>query len=230
MTDISQDNLEIFIDKIKNDLGRRKKYIASLNDTIKKSDNTIDKIIFMKITVPELYAQYEGFFKFIFSETINYIKDLGIENNKINNKYIIFPLLTSLTSEITNQKTKAERILTVFEDAFNNNKSFLHISDLEKYILNLDSTRHTMNILDIDSSKLPMKGLNLLYERRCQIAHGNIPESNPFYFSPDLDITDYIINKTYEYWEAHYKCVIYALDTMTELFINYISRKGYIST
>lgn len=229
MTSNFENSLEYYLDTVEEESSIRKKQLAYLKDMLGRINDNNYKVTFMKITVPELYAQYEGFFKFIFLQTIEYIKELEIANNELNKKYIIFPLLTHLTTEITNQKTKAEKMITIFDDAFNNNKGFLHISNLKEYVLNLDSTKHTMNILGIDSYKIPMKELDLLYKRRCEIAHGNISESNPFYISPDLDITDYIVDETYKYWEQHYECVIYAIDTMSELFIDYISSEGYIS-
>lgn len=229
MTSNFDNSLESYLDRVEKESSMRKKQLAYLRDMLGRINDNNYKITFMKITVPELYAQYEGFFKFIFLQTIEYIKELEIANNKLHKKYIIFPLLTHLTSEITNQKTKAEKMITIFDDAFNNNKGFLHISNLKEYILNLDSTKHTMNILGIDSYRIPMKELDLLYKRRCEIAHGNISESNPFYISPDLDISDYIVDETYKYWEKHYECVVYAIDIMSELFIDYISSEKYIS-
>jgi len=222
-------NTEFFVDKIRAESSVRKKQLAYLNDMLQRIDDSTYKVTLMKITVPELYAQYEGFFKFIFSETINYIRQLNILNSKVNKKYIIFALLTHLNSGITKQKTKAEKIISIFDDAFNSNTNFLNISNFDEYILNLDSTKHTMNILGINSHRIPFKGLDLLYTRRCEISHGNIPEDNPFYISPELDISPYIVDTTYKYWEEHYKCVIYAIDTMSQLFIDYISEEGYIS-
>lgn len=223
------ESLELYIDKIKKESSRRKKQLSYLDAILQRVDDNKYKVTFMKITVPELYAQYEGFFKFIFLQTIDYIKELRITNNKINKKYIIFPLLTHLTPDITNQKKKAEKMITIFDDAFNNDKGFLHICNLKEYILNLNSTKHTMNILGINSSKIPMKKLDLLYKRRCEIAHGDVSDNNPFYISPEVDITDYIVDKTYKYWKDHYKSVISSIDIMSELFIDYVSSEGYIS-
>ncbi len=229
MTNNTNNNLESYIDSVEKESSIRKKQLTYLKDILDRIEDNTYKVTFMKITVPELYAQFEGFFKFIFLTTIEYIKGLDISNNKLNIKYIIFPLLTHLTSEITNQKTKAEKMITIFDDAFNNNKGFLNICNLEEYILNLDSTKHTLSILGINSYRIPMRGLDLLYKRRCEIAHGNISENNPFYISPDLDITDYIVNETYKYWKQHYECVVYAIDTISELFVDYISSEGYIT-
>ncbi|MEY8415341.1 MAE_28990/MAE_18760 family HEPN-like nuclease [Tissierella praeacuta] len=229
MTNNFNNNSESYIDIIKEESSIRKKQLTYLNDMLLRFNDNTYKTTFMKITVPELYAQYEGFFKFIFLHTIDYIKELNVDNSMMSKRYIIFALLTHLTSEITNQRTKAEKMISIFDDAFNNNKSFLHICNLKEYILNLDSMKHTMNIFGINSRRMPMRELDLLYKRRCEIAHGNISEDNPFYISPELDITDYIVDETYKYWEEHYKSVIYAIDTMAELFIEYISIEGYKS-
>ncbi|APH22416.1 hypothetical protein CF088_05465 [Clostridium botulinum] len=229
MTDILQDNLETFIDKIKNSLGARKKHIASLNDILNRLDNTLEKGIFMKVTVPELYAQYEGFFKYIFSETISFIKSLNIPNSNMKKEYLIFCLLTHLTENVRNQKTKAKKVINIFNNTFYENNNYLEIADFNEYILNLDSTQHTMQILGIDGRRLPMKGLNLLYQRRCEIAHGNISESNPFYGLGELNMNVEDLTYIYtHYWMEHYNCVIYSLEILSELFINYVITQKYI--
>lgn len=221
---------EAFIDKIKSESGTRKKQLSYLKEILDRTEGNTHKLTFMKLTVPELYAQYEGFFKFIFNEVINYIKNSKLDNNSLNNKYLIFPLLTELTSEVTNQKTKADKVINLFKDTCENNKTFFDVFNIKKYILNLNSTKHTMDILGIDSYKLPMKNLALLYNRRCEIAHGIISEDNPFYISSDLDITDTIVEGTYNnYWIKHYDTVIYAIDTLSDLFNSFISDERYKS-
>lgn len=227
MNNITENNLEFFIDTIESESSNRKMQLSYLSDMLQRINDDTYKVTFMKITITELYAQYEGFFKFIFLETINHIKKLQINNGEINQRYIIFPLLTHLTKNITKQKTKAKKIIDIFDNIFIENKKYLDISNIEEYILNLDSTKHTLNILGINSNTLPMRELDLLYNRRCEIAHGNISEANPFNTSPHLEISDSVVRETYRFWKEHYECVLSTIDLLSELFINYISNEEY---
>lgn len=219
---------ELFIDKIEAESATRKKQLSDLQVIFNMLDSNAYKLAFMKITVPEFYAQYEGFFKFLFREIISYLNKINIDNSGINVKYFIFSLLTNIDENITNQKKRAKKMLSIFNDVSKENKSFLSISNFDNYILNLDSTKHTLDILGIDSYKVPMASLDLLYKRRCEIAHGNISKSNPFYISSDMDVTDHIVDKTYnDFWLEHYGAVIFAIETLSDLFIDYISSEVY---
>lgn len=221
---------EYFIDTIKAESAIRKIQLSYLKDILDRTEGNKYKLTFMKITVPELYAHYEGYFKFIFKEVIKHINNCQIENISLNRNHLIFPLLTELTSEVTKQKSKAKRIINLFKNIFENNEKIFEIFNADKYILNLDSTKQTLKILGINSYRLPMKNLDSLYNRRCEIAHGVISEDNPFYTSSDLDITDILVEKTYnDYWIKHYNTVIRTIDILSDLFISFISDERYKS-
>lgn len=219
---------EQFLDKINVELSIVKKQLLELTIMYNSFEENYYKANFMKITVPEFYAKYEGFFKYVFNETILYLLSLNLENRSININYLVFPLLTYLDSNTTNQKSKAKKIMDVFDKSFNENCNFLNIFKSSQYTLNLDSTEHTMRILNIDIREFQMGQLYILYNRRNEIAHGNMSEDNPFYISSNVDITDSLVRETYDYWKEHYECVVSSVSTMADSFINYISNEEYL--
>lgn len=222
--------IELFINSIDNELVLRKKHLSFLHEILSELQTNNHKFTFIRTTIPELYAQYEGFLKFSFAAMFNTLKNMDPSNKDININFFIFSLLTSLDDHLIAQKAKAQRFLDVFNKAFLENQSFLTIANIKKYILNQDTLIHTSNILnyDIESSDFPVEQLNLLYSRRNPIAHGELETSNQFSIRKNRDITNSQLNAAWEVWRDDYQCVLYSLDKLKDFFIDYIKNELYL--
>ncbi|WP_202708807.1 MAE_28990/MAE_18760 family HEPN-like nuclease [Sporosalibacterium faouarense] len=232
MNDSYNNKVESFINKLDNELILRKKYLGYLNEILHELKSNNHKFTFIRTTVPELYAHYEGFLKFSFLELISFLKTLDLSNDDININYLIFCLLTKLENHIVTQDAKARRILDVFYNVFNANESFLKNADIDKYILNHDTLKYTLEILSIDrtNATFQMDKLGVLYQRRNGIAHGELKTGNAFSISKNRDITDAQVQTSYNIWTEDYRCVVETLDIIKNTLIDYIIDKEYLNT
>lgn len=229
---MNNDNkLEDFINKIDYELTLRKKQLNLIHEIYSLLSTNNHKFTFIRVTIPELYAHYEGFLKFIFIELIDYLKSIQIPNSDIDINYLIFPLLTNLEDHIVSQKTRAGKILNIFNSIFKSGNKFLDMANLDKYIINHDTVQYTFDILGINvpENALPLDNLGLLYNRRNAIAHGELKTSNQFSISKNSDISDRQVVAAYDIWKSDYACILASLDVIKDIIVNYVVDKEYIA-
>lgn len=224
-------NPEYYLDIIEKKSSSYIKELSDIKSLLWKIDTDYEKLFFMQISIPKIYAIYEGFFKFIFKFTIIYISQLSISNSKLHENFMIFSLLTHLNPNIQNQNKRGKKILEIINCNRNESISILEKFNYSSYTLNLDTTKATLEFLDIDIPDIRFNNLDKLYQIRNDIAHGDIDEDNPFYLGSDLDLSDsYILVETTQIWERTYETVLHSINVLSDNFSDYIINEKYIKT
>ncbi len=196
---------EEFISKIDEQLAIRKKELTQLKEIIDASSEKSKKFILIRNTIPAIYANYEGFLQFGFKELIKVIKEFESNNYSLNKNIMMISILTSLENHINTQQSKSKRLLGIFNDFYNNKKVLKNVN-LDKYIINHETLDGTCEILGIDLNNITKdkeriifnkESLQVLYERRNIIAHGNISEGT-------VDLCQYLGHKKLNFTRLHF--------------------------
>ncbi|EIF6157012.1 MAE_28990/MAE_18760 family HEPN-like nuclease [Clostridium perfringens] len=228
--------VEEFVSKIDEQLAIRKKELTQLKEIIDASIEISKKFILIRNTIPAIYANYEGFLQFGFKELIKVIKQFEGNNYSLNKNIMMISILTSLENHINTQKSKSERLLEIFND-FYNNKKVLENANLDKYIINHETLYGTCEILGIDLNNIikdeerivfNKESLQILYERRNVIAHGNISEGAVYTIPRKKEITEGQVKSAYLDWNNHYECVMETLDILKDIFIDYLISEKFL--
>lgn len=232
----SRDKVEEFISNIDEQLAIRKKELTQLKEIIDDSVEISKKFILIRNTIPAIYANYEGFLQFGFKELIKVIKEFEGNNCSLNKNIMMISILTSLENHINTQKSKSERLLEIFKNVYDN-KKVLENANLDKYIINHETLDGTCKILGIDLNNI-IKGeerivfnkesLQMLYERRNIIAHGNISEVTLYTIPRKKEIREGQVNSAYRDWNNHYNCVMETLDILKDIFIEYLINEKFL--
>lgn len=227
---------EEFISKIDEQLAIRKKELTQLKEIIDASSEKSKKFILIRNTIPAIYANYEGFLQFGFKELIKVIKEFESNNYSLNKNIMMISILTSLENHINTQQSKSKRLLGIFNDFYNNKKVLKNVN-LDKYIINHETLDGTCEILGIDLNNITKdkeriifnkESLQVLYERRNIIAHGNISEGTVYTIPRKKEITEGQVKSAYLDWSNHYECVVKTLDILKDIFIDYLISEKFL--
>lgn len=121
---INKDSLlEEYNDQIQTHSLKRKKELSTISELINNSLINKDvRFYIARVTMPTIYAHYEGFLKFIIVRTLKLLKSLKLDISTINRSLLVFPISNSLEN-ITTRDKRIEKLLELIEK-YNENDSY----------------------------------------------------------------------------------------------------------
>lgn len=159
---------------LNDELAWRKKDLTSLKSLIEKNDKQAEFMI--RLALPYLYAQWEGFVKNAGTAYLNYIEGLGKNIKQVKNNFVALTLKKKFKNllESTSIYTNFENIVNFFGE--NEKLSFLEDEINTKSNLNSEVFKDIIQKLGFDYSLYEGKEKTIiepLIEKRNKIAHGN---------------------------------------------------------
>lgn len=228
-----EDILEDFNKKIDKELSVRKKNLQDMKILINSTQNLNDKFLIIRAFYPTLYAHYEGFLKSTFFNFIKCLEELNIKFHELKPNLIILCILPTLENHLSKQEKKANSLLSLFNNVFIDNKNIFEAMDKSKYIMNHDTVKSTLSLLDIntDSINYPFEELGIIYKRRNGIAHGelNPNDFNIFNISKPKDMTQSRIDNALKVWNEDFDEVCNSLEVIKTIFYNYLNEEKYLN-
>lgn len=224
--------LENFTEKIDEELSIRKKNLQDMKILINSTENLNDKFLLMRSFYPALYAHYEGFLKSNFFNLIESLGSLNIDFYNIKPNLILLCILPNLENHLVKQEKKAEKLLSLFNNVFINNKNIFKSMNKDKYVINHDTIKSTLSLLDIDLNSIdyPLEELGIIYARRNGIAHGELNPNgfNIFNISSSKELTEGKVNNALNFWNEDFNEVCNSLEIIKKTFYDYLNEEKYL--
>lgn len=230
--------LENYLDYLDNCSSSRKNNLADLKHSIDKESNIRYKFTIIRSSLPIIYSHYEGFLKDCFSELMQILASCG--NNK-NINFLIFNIVTTLDENIKSQYKKINKLLPIFDELTKNN-NYLYGFNVKNYNLGFEAINETLKLLGLDNPyesyenyknlnevcsqyKIdPIRQIKSLYDKRCEIAHGNleVEKSQIYSLTPKKDITESQVNVAVNDWSLNYFFILSSIDVYKDSFYSYL--------
>lgn len=227
-----EDILEEFSEKIDKELSVRKKNLQDMKILINSTENLNNKFLLMRSFYPALYAHYEGFLKSNFFNLIESLESLNIDFYDIKPNLILLCILPNLENHLVKQEKKAEKLLSLFNNVFINNKNIFESMNKDKYVINHDTIKSTLSLLDIDLNSInyPLEELGIIYDRRNGIAHGELNPNgfNIFNISSPKELTESRVNNALKFWNEDFDEVCNSLEIIKAIFYDYLNEEKYL--
>lgn len=233
--------LETFISQADDELSLRKKELVKLKNIITSTENINDKFSIMRYTYPSIYSHYEGFLKSLFNNLINFLTNMNLNYYDLNPKLVLMTIIPSLENHLSKQSKKADALLNIFNHVIDNNENIFNFMLKDKYIVNHDTLKSTLELLDIDPNNInigdlnnivfPLEQLGIIYGRRNGIAHGELNQHDFNIFdinNSSKELNQKRIEVAQKFWMDNYDETINALNLLKDIFYNYINEKKYL--
>ncbi len=123
---INKDSLlEEYNDQLQTHSSKRKKELSTISALINNSLISQDvRFYIARVTMPSIYAHYEGFLKFAILKTLKLLKNLRLDISTINTSLLVFPIFISLEN-ITTRNKRIEKLLNLIEKYNKDNSYYL---------------------------------------------------------------------------------------------------------
>lgn len=224
--------LEKFSEKIDKELSIRKKNLQDMKILINSTENLNNKFLLMRCFYPSLYAHYEGFLKSIFFNLVDTLDYLNIDFYDIKPNLILLCILPNLENHLVKQEKKAEKLLELFNNIFTNNENIFKSMNKNKYVINHNTIKSTLSLLDINLNSIdyPLEKLGIIYDRRNGIAHGELNPNgfNIFNILTSRELTENQVNNALNFWNEDFQEVCDSLETIKTIFYNYLNEEKYL--
>lgn len=115
--------LEEYNDQLQTHSSKRKKELSTISNLINNSLISQDvRFYIARVTMPSIYAHYEGFLKFLILQTLKLLKELKLDISAINTNLLVFPISNSLEN-ITSRDKRIEKLLDLM-DKYNEDNGY----------------------------------------------------------------------------------------------------------
>lgn len=199
---------------------------------INSTENLNNKFLLMRCFYPSLYAHYEGFLKSIFFNLVDTLDYLNIDFYDIKPNLILLCILPNLENHLVKQEKKAEKLLELFNNIFTNNENIFKSMNKNKYVINHNTIKSTLSLLDINLNSIdyPLEKLGIIYDRRNGIAHGELNPNgfNIFNILTSRELTENQVNNALNFWNEDFQEVCDSLETIKTIFYNYLNEEKYL--
>lgn len=200
------DNYLSFTQEIDKNSSLRKMELSEVHRLINDSEfENTTKIHIVRSSIPLLYAHYEGFLKFIFGETILFLKNLNLSIKNLKPKFLIISTLIYIDENTTNQYAKSKKLIDMFDYIMDEtNDNFFNVFKNESSIKNFKIDHRTFNealsLLSIENQDI-YETINTNMDLKSSVG-ASLRKTSPDYLN--LEVTRFFIDTKNSFLEKLY--------------------------
>lgn len=186
-----------------------------------------EKFLMLRITYPEIYANFEGFYKTCFINTLKLAQSMCENGFKLKNNYLIFKLALTWDNETFKLPSKSSKLLRTYNSTNEFSDSYIDRMVLDKYAIGYDGMESTLNLFGIVNS-IDFTRLKAVYGRRNRIAHGSLEEGEYAMFRRSDVGDERSVNLAIQYWTQDCDFILESIESLSNCIVDYINKGEFI--